>query len=108
MTLTTQNYMDNLHKSIEPLKNGEIFNALLSTLTPREERIIRMQFGIGMNQSYSIDEIAETFCVAPTRVKQISNKAFRKLTHPVRIKKLSQHPKATDFIDLILLRCPTK
>lgn len=59
---------------------------LLSTLTPREERVMRMRFGIGCERVYTLDEVGEYFNVTRERIRQIEGKAIRKLRHPLRSK----------------------
>ena len=66
----------------------EITAKVLSTLTPREERIIRMRFGIGYNSDYSLGIVGEQFSVRQERIRQIEAKALRKLKHPSRSRKL--------------------
>ena len=57
-------------------------------LTPREERIIRMRFGIGMNKDNTLEEVGQRFSVTRERIRQIEAKALRKLKHPSRSRKL--------------------
>ncbi len=57
---------------------------MLSTLTPREERILRMRFGIGMNTDHTLEEVGNKFSVTRERIRQIEAKALRKLKHPTR------------------------
>ncbi len=66
----------------------ERLNEVLSTLTKREETILRMRFGIGENTDYTLEEVGERFNVTRERIRQIESKALRKLRHPVRSKKL--------------------
>src|SRR5262249_53886791 len=56
----------------------------LASLTPREERIIRMRFGIGMNKDHTLEEVGQRFSVTRERIRQIEAKALRKLRHPSR------------------------
>src|SRR5262249_13569022 len=56
----------------------------LASLTPREERIIRMRFGIGMNKDHTLEEVGQQFSVTRERIRQIEAKALRKLKHPSR------------------------
>ncbi len=63
-------------------------NKILSTLTPREERVLRMRFGIGMNTDHTLEEVGQQFSVTRERIRQIEAKALRKLKHPTRSKKL--------------------
>ena len=62
--------------------------AVLSTLTPREERVLRMRFGIGMNTDHTLEEVGQQFSVTRERIRQIEAKALRKLKHPSRSRKL--------------------
>lgn len=62
--------------------------AVLSTLSPREERVLRMRFGIGMNSDHTLEEVGLQFAVTRERIRQIEAKALRKLKHPSRSKKL--------------------
>jgi RNA polymerase primary sigma factor len=66
----------------------ETTTRLLASLTPREERIIRMRFGIGMNNDHTLEEVGRKFFVTRERIRQIEAKALRKLKHPVRSKGL--------------------
>ena len=61
---------------------------VLSTLTPREERVLRMRFGIGMNTDHTLEEVGQQFNVTRERIRQIEAKALRKLKHPSRSRKL--------------------
>jgi RNA polymerase primary sigma factor len=61
---------------------------VISTLTPREERIIRMRFGIGEEKDHTLEEVGQDFHVTRERIRQIEAKAMRKLRHPSRSKKL--------------------
>lgn len=62
--------------------------AVLSTLSPREERVLRMRFGIGMNSDHTLEEVGLQFAVTRERIRQIEAKALRKLKHPSRSRKL--------------------
>ncbi len=62
--------------------------AVLSTLSPREERVLRMRFGIGMNTDHTLEEVGAQFAVTRERIRQIEAKALRKLKHPSRSRKL--------------------
>ena len=62
--------------------------AVLSSLTPREERVLRMRFGIGMNTDHTLEEVGQQFSVTRERIRQIEAKALRKLKHPSRSRKL--------------------
>jgi RNA polymerase primary sigma factor len=67
---------------------------ILAQLTPREERVLRMRFGIGMNSDHTLEEVGKQFDVTRERIRQIEAKALRKLKHPCRSKKLRS------FLDL--------
>ena len=62
--------------------------SVLSTLTPREERVLRMRFGLGMNTDHTLEEVGQQFSVTRERIRQIEAKALRKLKHPSRSRKL--------------------
>lgn len=66
----------------------ETCTRILSSLTPREERVLRMRFGIGMNSDHTLEEVGKQFNVTRERIRQIEAKALRKLKHPSRSKKL--------------------
>ncbi|UNM06799.1 MAG: RNA polymerase sigma factor RpoD [Holosporaceae bacterium] len=66
----------------------ETTTRVLSSLTPREERVLRMRFGIGMNTDHTLEEVGQQFSVTRERIRQIEAKALRKLKHPSRSKKL--------------------
>jgi RNA polymerase primary sigma factor len=61
---------------------------ILSSLTPREERVLRMRFGIGMNTDHTLEEVGQQFSVTRERIRQIEAKALRKLKHPSRSRRL--------------------
>ena len=61
---------------------------VLATLTPREEKVLRMRFGIGMNTDHTLEEVGQQFSVTRERIRQIEAKALRKLKHPSRSRKL--------------------
>ena len=63
-------------------------SSVLATLTPREERVLRMRFGIGMTSDHTLEEVGQQFSVTRERIRQIEAKALRKLKHPSRSKKL--------------------
>ena len=67
---------------------SESTTKILSTLTPREERVLRMRFGIGMNTDHTLEEVGLQFSVTRERIRQIEAKALRKLKHPSRSKHL--------------------
>jgi RNA polymerase primary sigma factor len=60
----------------------------LACLTPREEHVVRMRFGIGMNTDHTLEEVGQRFSVTRERIRQIEAKALRKLTHPTRSRRL--------------------
>lgn len=66
----------------------EATTRVLSTLTAREERVLRMRFGIGMNSDHTLEEVGQQFSVTRERIRQIEAKALRKLKHPSRSRKL--------------------
>ena len=66
----------------------ETTTRILSSLTPREERVLRMRFGIGMNSDHTLEEVGQQFAVTRERIRQIEAKALRKLKHPSRSRKL--------------------
>ena len=59
-------------------------------LTPREERVLRMRFGIGMNADHTLEQVGQTFSVTGERIRQIEAKALRKLKHPSRSEKIKR------------------
>ena len=66
----------------------ETVTRVLASLTPREERVLRMRFGIGMNTDHTLEEVGQQFSVTRERIRQIEAKALRKLKHPSRSRKL--------------------
>ena len=87
-------------KAVQPLEIAihsdlkKSINQILSTLTPREERVLRMRFGLGTNADNTLEEVGKQFTVTRERIRQIEAKALRKLKHPSRSKKLRS------FLDL--------
>ena len=81
-------------KALAPLEQaiksnlGEATTKILSTLTPREERVLRMRFGVGMNTDHTLEEVGLQFSVTRERIRQIEAKALRKLKQPSRSKQL--------------------
>ena len=81
-------------KALGPLEQAiksnlsEATTKILSTLTPREERVLRMRFGVGMNTDHTLEEVGLQFSVTRERIRQIEAKALRKLKHPSRSKQL--------------------
>jgi RNA polymerase primary sigma factor len=69
----------------------ETVTRVLASLTPREERVLRMRFGIGMNTDHTLEEVGQQFSVTRERIRQIEAKALRKLRHPSRSKKLKDY-----------------
>ncbi len=82
-----QNALQPLDASIRS-NLGESTTRILATLTPREERVLRMRFGIGMNTDHTLEEVGLQFSVTRERIRQIEAKALRKLKHPSRSKHL--------------------
>jgi len=82
-----QNALQPLDASIRS-NLGESTTKILATLTPREERVLRMRFGIGMNTDHTLEEVGLQFSVTRERIRQIEAKALRKLKHPSRSKQL--------------------
>jgi RNA polymerase primary sigma factor len=80
--------------AVQPLEAATLANLrdattrVLATLTPREERVLRMRFGIGMNTDHTLEEVGQQFSVTRERIRQIEAKALRKLKHPSRSRKL--------------------
>ena len=89
-------YMYNLADTARPTAEDELsakelkstITEALSTLTPREERVLRKRFGIGLPTDYTLEEIGKEFSVTTERIRQIEAKALRKLKHPSRARKL--------------------
>ena len=84
-------------KSVSPFKtleNSETSNRIeevLSTLTDREEKIIRMRFGIGVGMEHTLEEVGKHFNLTRERIRQIEIKALKKLRHPARSKLLKEY-----------------
>jgi RNA polymerase primary sigma factor len=80
--------------AVQPLDSAiqsnlrEATTRVLASLTPREERVLRMRFGIGMNTDHTLEEVGQQFSVTRERIRQIEAKALRKLKHPSRSRKL--------------------
>jgi RNA polymerase primary sigma factor len=66
----------------------EAMQEVLTSLTPREAKVLRMRFGIGMNTDHTLEEVGKQFDVTRERIRQIEAKALRKLRHPTRSEKL--------------------
>ena len=75
-------------KAAENSNLRETTTRVLSSLTPREERVLRMRFGIGVNSDHTLEEVGQQFTVTRERIRQIEAKALRKLKHPSRRKQL--------------------
>ena len=82
--LATENFIESLDFSKQAQR-------LLSTLTPREEKILRMRFGIGEKTDYTLEEVGKQFGISRERVRQIEERALRKLRHPLRNRDIQQH-----------------
>ena len=78
----------------------ETTTRVLASLTPREERVLRMRFGIGMNTDHTLEEVGQQFSVTRERIRQIEAKALRKLKHPIT------EPEAAKFPRQLTLSCP--
>ena len=81
--LATENFIESLDLSKQAQR-------LLSTLTPREEKILRMRFGIGEKTDYTLEEVGKQFGISRERVRQIEERALRKLRHPLRSREVQQ------------------
>ena len=69
----------------------ERVNEVLSTLTPREARILRLRFGLDDNRPYTLEEVGEKFGLTRERIRQIEGKALRRLRHPCRVQQLQEY-----------------
>ena len=74
----------------------ETTTRVLATLTPREERVLRMRFGIGMNTDHTLEEVGQQFSVTRERIRQIEAKALRKLKHPSRVAETAEASSTTN------------
>ncbi|MCK5552872.1 MAG: sigma-70 family RNA polymerase sigma factor, partial [Deltaproteobacteria bacterium] len=81
--LATENFIESLDFSKQAQR-------LLSTLTPREQKILRMRFGIGERTDYTLEQVGKQFGISRERVRQIEERALRKLRHPVRNREIQQ------------------
>lgn len=91
-TLLTMQIDSSAASPIDILASRELQNRVgiaLATLTPREERVIRMRFGLGLDQDYTLERVGEQFDLTRERIRQIEAKALKKLRHPRRMKLLS-------------------
>ena len=73
------------------LNLAEQTRKVLATLTPREEKVLRMRFGIGEKADHTLEEVGQDFAVTRERIRQIEAKALRKLRHPTRSRKLKSY-----------------
>ena len=73
---------------IDGLNLKEQTESVLKTLTPREEKVIKMRFGVGDGSEHTLEEVGQSFAVTRERIRQIEAKALRKLRHPSRSRKL--------------------
>ena len=71
----------------------ETTTRVLASLTPREERVLRMRFGIGMNTDHTLEEVGQQFSVTRERIRQIEAKALRKLKHPSQVAEAADVPR---------------
>lgn len=77
---------ESIRKNLRRITTG-----VLNSLTPREERVLRMRFGLGTNSDHTLEEVGKQFSVTRERIRQIEAKALRKLRHPTRSKKLKSY-----------------
>jgi RNA polymerase sigma factor (sigma-70 family) len=70
------------------VETSEYIQRVLRTLTPKEEKVIKMRFGIGMDRDHTLEEVGRHLSITRERVRQIEAKALRKLKHPSRLKAL--------------------
>jgi RNA polymerase primary sigma factor len=75
-------------EAVTNINLSEQTRKVLSTLTPREEKVLRMRFGIGESSDHTLEEVGQDFNVTRERIRQIEAKALRKLRHPSRSKQL--------------------
>ena len=88
MELVPDRQCPSAYDTAEAQSTKELITALLHTLTPREERVLRMRFGIGLGKDHTLQEVGDQFSVTRERIRQIEAKALRKLKHPSRSKRL--------------------
>jgi RNA polymerase sigma factor (sigma-70 family) len=83
-------YIETSNRDVDHDDQGEreTTTRVLASLTPREERVLRMRFGIGMNTDHTLEEVGQQFSVTRERIRQIEAKALRKLKHPSRSRSL--------------------
>jgi RNA polymerase primary sigma factor len=82
------NCQSNLGRPAQAAGLRETTTRVLATLTPREERVLRMRFGIGTNTGHTLEEVGQQFSVTRERIRQIEAKALRKLKRPSQSRKL--------------------
>ena len=75
-------------ESVVSASRREEVRRVMKTLTPREERVIKMRFGVGDGSEHTLEEVGQSFAVTRERIRQIEAKALRKLRHPSRSKRL--------------------
>ena len=85
MEFTTAETLYETHEFIESIKD------LLDSLTPREAKVLKLRFGIGVDREYTLDEVGKHFDVTRERIRQIEAKALRKMRHPSRSDRLKAH-----------------
>ena len=95
--LKNQTIEENLTANIEQSELKETTTRVLSSLTPREERVLRMRFGFSNNTDYTLEEVAQHFKVSRERIRQVEAKALRKLKHPSRSTILKPYLNATSI-----------
>ena len=86
----------NPSEAIINLNLAEQTRRVLATLTPREEKVLRMRFGIGEESDHTLEEVGQDFNVTRERIRQIEAKALRKLRHPSRSKRLKNFMDGSD------------
>ena len=86
----------------------ETVTRVLASLTPREERVLRMRFGIGMNTDHTLEEVGQQFSVTRERIRQIEAKALRKLKHPSAVAEDAELPRPVVTNSGIRMRGPIK
>ena len=75
----------------------ELTQKVLKTLTPREEKVLKMRFGVGDGSEHTLEEVGQSFAVTRERIRQIESKALRKLRHPSRSRKLKAFLEGSSF-----------
>jgi len=83
--------VDNCLEELKRQNLKEVVTKILSSLQPREERVLRLRFGINLNKDYTLEEVGKIINVNRERVRQIEAKALRKLKHPSRSKELKHY-----------------